>query len=391
MNILSIPSLVGGHSHLIPLYVMHQRYFRRLAYINNFFLVNEQSRSLLAKSGIDCIDMEYEISDEMNLHTASETIFSAERKSFDLLKPDIIVEDNCYTSPLISEKKGVPRISIHRTGFFRSIRREYRKSHHCHSAEKGDNGKKSNDLLAFWNGGPPQPTASSDIKFLKNYLHAKTKIIPGIPSIELLPENIPDPTSYFFSGPLTVQDNASGQLLSELKVFFENNKNKKKVFLTLGLIDNTAVGIYIHYLLNRGYCVITTVGYEVQSEDAKRRFFYNKFLPLNLISSSVDLVIHQCGSGMYHYPILHQKPAITLGTLCYDREDVALVLQTKGISKHVPHPNDDDAHLAIFIEYISQFERTELCNFDHLEQLKNEIHQTMLDFDIEEVIQYTLS
>ncbi|NIJ52982.1 glycosyltransferase family 1 protein [Dyadobacter arcticus] len=391
MNILSIPSLVGGHSHLIPLFVMHQRYFKRLPYVNNFFLVGEQSRALLSSSGINCVDAKYEISQDMSVSAMSETVFSAEKKSFDLVKPDIILEDNCFTSPLISEKNGVPRISIHRTGFFRSIDKTQRRHHHFHSAEKGDDGRKGNDLLAFLHEGLQPSDTMPDLKLLKKYLHAKTKVVPGIPSIELLPDNISNKESYFFSGPLIVKDNASEALISELKIFFDSNKNRRKVFLTLGLIDNSAVGVYIAYLLAQGYCVITTVHYEILNEAEQQRLFQNRFLPLDLVSSSVDLIIHQCGSGIYHYPILHEKPAITLGTLCYDREDVALVLQMRGVSKHVPHPKDDDSHLNIFKEFVRQFEDGNLCNFEQLSDLKSEVCQTMLAFDIEEVIQHTLN
>jgi hypothetical protein len=39
MNVLTIPYIAGGDSHLIPLYVLHQRYIRRMGSINNYFLL----------------------------------------------------------------------------------------------------------------------------------------------------------------------------------------------------------------------------------------------------------------------------------------------------------------------------------------------------------------
>src|SRR5690606_9210715 len=124
--------------------------------------------------------------------------------------------------------------------------------------------------------------------------------------------------------------NTSDLLIRNLDSYFKSNTGRKKVVLTLSLIDNSAVEIYIDYLLKKEFYVSTRVNYAVKNE--KHRVFQNKFLPLNKISSTVDLIIHRCGYGIYHYPILHEKPVITLGTLCYDREDVALVLPMKHVS-----------------------------------------------------------
>ncbi|WP_257669568.1 hypothetical protein [Parapedobacter tibetensis] len=391
MNILSIPSLVGGHSHLIPLFVFHQRYLRRLSYVNNFFLVGEQNKELLKASGINCVNLDYSVRSHHSLEKLRREIFAAEQESFDLIKPSIVIEDNCFTSPLISEKNGVPRISVQRTGFFRSIDNRYRREHHIHSAEKDDKGNRASRLLDFFHDQSQLNDSTPESKFLKQYLNAKTKIVPGIRSIEILPDSLSDDTSYFFAGPLTVKDNPSDLLIKNLEKFFEANRDRRKVFLTLGLIDNTPAEAYIDYLVEQEFCVITTVDYIVKKDHERPRVFQNKFLPLDIVSSSVDLIIHQCGSGIYHYPILNEKPAITLGTLCYDREDVAMVLQMKQVSKHVPHPKDNENHFEIFVECVDQFKNGRLCSLPMLLSLKREIHQTMLEFDIEEVIKHTLS
>jgi hypothetical protein len=391
MNILSIPSLVGGHSHLIPLFVLHQRYIKKLAKANNFFLVGEHHKKLLEDRGINCVNLDYAVQSRESLRTIRKKIFAVEQKAFDLINPSIIIEDNCYTSPLISERNGVPRISIHRTGFFRSIENQYRKRHHIHSAEKDDKGNRASHLLDFFNDQPQDNAQTVESRLLQQYLNAKTKIVPGIRSIEILPDSLSDDTSYFYAGPLIVKDNPSELLTKRLESFFENNRDRKKVFLTLGLIDNTAADVYIDYLLEQEFCVVTTVDYSVKNDRQGKRLFQNKFLPLNMVSSSVDLIIHQCGSGIYHYPILNEKPAITLGTMCYDREDVAIVLQMMQVSKHVPHPKDDENHFEIFVQCIEEFKSGKLSNLCKLLDLKREIHQTMLEFDIEEVIKHTLS
>jgi hypothetical protein len=187
-----------------------------------------------------------------------------------------------------------------------------------------------------------------------------------------------------------MKDNPSQVLLKDLDIFFRKNASRKTAFLTLGLVDNTSVSSYIDYLMSRGYAVITTVEHDTTEQDHKTRIFKNRFLPLDIVSSRVDLIIHQCGSGIYHYPILHQKPSITLGTQCYDREDVAMVLQTKRVSAHVPHPGDDEKHFDIFLKCIEKFEKNDLSDPETLAELRQEIVQTMLDFDIDKVVAFTL-
>lgn len=389
MNVLSIPSPVGGHSHLIPLFVLHQRYFKRLAHIRNSFLVNAENAELLKGGGVNCVNVNYSFDGGMTVQELGRALIDAEKRSYDMLGPSFIVEDNCFTSPLIAEKNGIPRISIHRTGFFRSIETSSRKSHHLHSSEKGDHGQKANNLMEFL-GGAVQAPHRSDRWFLRRYLHARTKIIPGIRSLEILPENLANSESYFFSGPLLMKDNPSQALLKELDNFFRENSSRKTAFLTLGLVESTSVSSYIDYLLVRGYAVVTTVEHHTVERDHKTRIFKNRFLPLDIISSRVDLIVHQCGSGIYHYPILYQKPSITLGTQCYDREDVAMVMQTKRVSAHVPHPGDDENHFDIFIKCIEKFEKNDLSDPETLAKLREEIMETMLDFDMEKVVAFTL-
>src|SRR5690606_22196169 len=143
----------------------------------------------------------------------------------------------------------------------------------------------------------------------------------------------------------------------------------------------------ITILLGKDYALITTVKTPVP-DDAVERVFVNKFLPLNLICSNVDLVIHQCGSGIYNYPILNNVASITIGTRCYDREDVALRLEELGISKHIPHPEDNPNYLEIFKQSIELFENNKLCDYKVMEKLRTEMYNTMLEFDITQVIDY---
>ena len=46
-------------------------------------------------------------------------------------------------------------------------------------------------------------------------------------------------------------------------------------------------------------------------------------------------MIHHCGSGTYHYPIVHTLPSLIIATGYYDRDDVAERLQELGAAIHI--------------------------------------------------------
>lgn len=395
MNVLSIPALGGGASHLIPLYVLHQRYFSRMDNWQNYFLLPQEQHQRFRQAGVDVLPINYHLAvrkQELDVSRHAPQLMELERKAFLRSRPDIILEDNSFSTPLIAEKNQVPRISIHRTGFFRSLPSEQKNPNHIHSLEKGFEEDRWFDASCILQPGRQAHSdrGNSDTQRLQAYLSPKTKLIPGIPSIEVLPEDVPNRSSYFYTGPLTVEDHPSSVLQQELNAFFAANQGRYKALVTLGLIDRTNVSCFITDLLKRGFAVVSTVRTQPCSKYATR-YFYNSFLPLHYICSQVDLVVHQCGSGMYHYPILNEKPAITLGTRCYDREDVAVRLQQLGVARHVPHFRDNPQFFSIFQEHVVRFEEGRLIDFNQLKKLKQEIYQTMLDFDMEQVIEYTLN
>lgn len=408
MKILTVPLITGGASHLIPLFVLQQRYFSRQPKVKNHFLVKASIHQLFQQYNISVVPVDYLLPDYteedrkriaeggkkeavevVNKHRKMVT--DMESKAYHHVQPDIVLEDNCLNAPLFSEKYGVPRISIQRTGMFRSLPEHLRNPNHTHSWEKGQKKKRSYDFSEILISDFPDisdPKNRSPLNLSKNYLNPKTKIIPGIPSIEVLPEGIKNKASYFYCGPLTVEDNPTEALIKELNQFFAHNKTKKKVFITMGLVDQSELSAYIDFLLQKGYAVVSSK--TVKGIDSPA-LYTNGFLPLNYICSHVDLVIHHCGSGMYHYPILNEKPTITLGTKCYDREDVGMRLELLGVSKHTPHPDDREDHLSIFESHLNSFENQSLCDFEKLKALKQEVYDTMLNFDIEEVLAFTTS
>lgn len=392
MNILNIPYFTGGLSHLLPLYVLHQRFLKNNTGVKNHFLVNSDSQKFLTMQGINCVPVDYVFEENMlvpgNFLRIKDYVLKKEKEAYDIVKPSLIIEDTSFFTPLIAEKNHIPRISIQRTGVFRSIDKRYRNGNHVHSLQKGSNIEKS---ASYTNLNDPEASAlnDSDSYFLQQYAKPKAKVIPGIPTIERLPQNIENRESYFYSGPLIVMDKPSENLSNRLDEFLNSNKQRPVVFITTGTIDRTPIENFIRFFVKSNYAVITTCNCEV-NEAYKQRVFYNKLLPLNHICGISDLVIHQCGSGMYHYPIMNKVPFLTIGTQCYDREDIALRLQELGVSGHIPHPDDNPDYWNIFLEMMSRFEKNTLTNYDMLERLRVEINETISNFEMEKVIQYSL-
>jgi hypothetical protein len=391
MNILSIPYITGGLSHFIPLYVLNNKLSKNNQ-IKNYFLVNKTIQKILKIKGIPFVQNNYALNNKLieNLESKkiNDYILKIEKEAFDEIEPKVLIEDCSFLTPLIAEKKNIPRISIQRTGIFRSIDESYRNSNHTHSIQKGYYSEKSNF----------DPTSKSkerngfnnlDNYFLEQYPKPKAKIIPGIPSIECLPNNIKDRESYFYSGPLIIKDKPSVILSNNMKDFLMSNKQKSIVFITTGTVDQTPVEKYIEYFVKRNYAVITTYNHKI-NEVYKEEVFYNKLFPLHYICKISNLVIHQCGSGMYHYPIMNRKPSLTIGTRCYDREDIAQRLQKLRISGHIPHPDDNSNHWNIFIEMVNKFEKNILVDYNMMDKLRLEIDVTMSNFKMEKVIQYAL-
>ncbi|MEC3875862.1 glycosyltransferase family protein [Chryseobacterium salviniae] len=389
MNILTIPYIAGGLSHLLPLYVLQQKYLRDNSGIKNHFLVNDNSQKLLTMQGIDFVPVNYTLKENLlkpgSPQEIKEDIIDMEKRAYEIVQPSLIIEDTSMLSPLIAEKNKIPRISIQRTGIFRSIDKSHRNEKHVHSLEKGNTGNSSENPSVLF-------TSNEDFNapFLTQYAHPKAKIIPGIPTIERLPENIENRNSYFYSGPLVVMDKPSKNLSVRLEEFLCNNKGKPVVFITTGTIDKTPIENFIEFFVQRNYAVITTC-YCGINEKYSREILYNKILPLHHICGISDLVIHQCGSGMYHYPIMNRIPSLTLGTQCYDREDVALRLQELGVSAHIPHPDDNPEYWNIFLKKIEQFENKTLIDYKMMDDLRNEINETITDFNMEKVIAYALT
>lgn len=401
MKILTIHPAGSGASRLIPLYVLDKRYIKRQKDIKNFFLVPSYYHNDLKKNDINVVDIDNSIDhdklakflSEDHDSNIEEKFFMGNKlkkniyKAIERVKPELVIEDLEPYTVLPCKEYNIPRISIRRTGQFRSLPESQRNSNHIHSCEKSNFDSKICDASIMLGHSVHDDTQNEDLNLIYQYPNSDAKIIPGIKSIEVLPNDIQDKDSYFYCGPLTVEDNPSKKMLEDLQVFFESNKGNKIVFITTGLVDNTSINEFIDILFDKNYTIISTVDIIV-NDNNKEKFLFSRVLPLNYICSKVDLVIHQCGSGIYHYPIMNDVASITIGTRCYDREDIALRLESLSVSKHIPHKLDDPKYIEVFKDCLDLFEKNKLCDFNILKKLKEEIYETMLSFDIGEVIKY---
>ncbi|WP_143092935.1 hypothetical protein, partial [Arsenicibacter rosenii] len=190
MNILTIPYIAGGLSHFIPLYVLQKKYLNNYYGIKNNFLVNNNLSKFLSIQNIDSLKIDYSVEQTFlpasNAKDIRDSIVKMERDAYDTVKPTVIIEDNAFLTPLIAEDNNIPRVSIQRTGIFRSINNKYRNSKHVHSMQKGIHNDKDK-FAPIW--ATILNDKNSDYFFWEVYAKPKAKVIPGIPSIERLPDN----------------------------------------------------------------------------------------------------------------------------------------------------------------------------------------------------------
>jgi UDP:flavonoid glycosyltransferase YjiC (YdhE family) len=143
-------------------------------------------------------------------------------------------------------------------------------------------------------------------------------------------------------------------------------------------------------LLDNGLAVVSSISIPNLTDAQREAYYYANYLPMHFVCSNVDLMIHQCGSGTYHYPILHDLPTITVGSGCYDREDVAVRLMELGVSVHLPGPVEQSDFRERFKSAIDQY-LTNPSGFlpqreEKLRGLNREIQETVAGFNFPEVL-----
>ncbi|MBS5907495.1 MAG: hypothetical protein KIC84_09760 [Dysgonomonas mossii] len=394
MKILFIPFY--KYSHQIPILVLYKKYFSTLKNVKFAILLPDKDNRYAEEYSIERLGFNYfppSIDGNENYMNVSALpdFLKAKENVIKEFSPDIVVEDFDFESAIFCQENSIPTISIQRTGVFRTSNPLYRNPLHTHSIEKEFINTRRIKVFNYKLYNPSDENINDHRYYLAEYnsysskksISANAKIIPGINIIEPIPE-CSNSQSYYYTGPLLPEDEKNASLMNCINSFVNTHKSTPKVFLTTGLVEKQDITPIFNILIKKGYAILTTVfpPYGIN----RSLIFYHPFLPLHFISEKVDLIIHQCGNGIYHYPLLHDKPAITLGTQCYDREEVALKLESLRLSTHVPSPFDDPNYLEKFIIGIDKFENRNLCDFDQIKKIKTSIQNTMHNFNVNDLI-----
>src|SRR6266545_3972611 len=331
MRLLFVPKRLGL-SHLIPLLSLNAKLTD--ASIKRAFLAPYKHHAHLRAMGIDVLNID---------HERTERGLRNEIAAFQQFRPDMVIDDCCFTTGIAAGIMGIPRITIQRTGMFPGMMPKSLSSKYPPSIGVGPENFHNLNL------NPEQR------EILASYVEAKVKIVPGIRTIEVLPSDLKNNLTYHFSGPLLMGDsdlqifgrqdlkgsNAIDIGLDEsLGRFFEANKKRKIIYITFGLIAKPG-GLVIdavRYLLDNDMAVVSSLKAPDLDKKQEERYYFSNFLPMHYVCSHADLMIHHGGCATYHYPIIHNVPMITVGTVSSDREGVSLRLQELGASIHLPAP-----------------------------------------------------
>ena len=389
MKVLFVPLPEGGAAHLIPLLALNQLLANTK--IETAFLVPRSMQEFLRQFGVQVVDIDNRRYTQNGLRT--------EMRAYKKFNPDVVVDDANPGTGLASALARVPRVAIQRTGMFPGG--EPRNKNLRHSMAHSE----LRDLPDVTFLGLPQPKTFTD------FFKAEMKIVPGIRSIELLPAHLQDDETYVFSGPLLLEDFMMGEVgLSSLKdldkslkinrfkdfgplrQFFEAHRNGPIIYATFGTHAEVFGPLQeaLRYLLDNGVAVVSSISIPDLSNAQREAYYYANYLPMHFVCSNVDLMIHQCGSGTYHYPILHGLPTITVGSGCHDREDVGERLMELGVSLHLPGPGEQIDFRERFKAAIDQY-LTDPSGFlpereKKLRELNREIQETSAGFNFAEVL-----
>ena len=388
MRVLFTLLPAGGLAHLIPLIALQKML---PSSSESAFLVPQFRHKFLRQYGLDVLDIDHQ--DLFN------NGFRTEMLAYGKFKPDVVIDDSSFTTGITIQMSKAARVAIQRTGMFPGGKP--RNDQHVHSM--GELDMKEVPDVTFM--GLKQPGCFTDL------FEAEAKIVPGLKPVELLPETLRDPDSYFFSGPLIIEDYlaqekgvtfmqvskenqhiASLTSFDPVREFFDANSERNIVYTTLGTIavNDTPEPVTeaIKRLLDDDVAVVSSINVPNLTDSQASRFYFASYLPMHFVCSNVDLVVHHCGSGTYHYPIIHEVPTITVGTGCYDREDVAVRLEELGVSEHLTEPNRPD--------FVERFTAAVARVFDdpeslgrrkqNLAALNEELRNTQASFNLEQVL-----
>lgn len=385
MKVLFVPMLQGGLSHLLPSLALNKMLANTS--IESAFLVPREQHAMLKESGVDVQILDID-------HQGFRTEIPAYKK----FAPDVVVDDASLSTGAATLFTGMPRVAIHRTGMFPGdVPRNPKHGHSMYLSPA--------DLKNKWKGlahlGLPEPKKLSDL------FRAAYKIVAGIPSIEILPEALQNDPTYFFAGPLVMDDHLVGNISSgnkygftlsnsknftPLQQFFETNRDRKRVYVTFGTVAKPTPEVHdcLQFLTDNGIAVVSSIKLQSLSESQQELYYHAPYLPMHYVCSNVDLMVHHCGCGTYQYPLIHEVPQIVIGTQCHDRDDVGMRLEDLGTAIYMPSPGENENFVSDFKRAVEQYfadsGRLLQEKKQNLAKLKLEVDRTVSNFNFESVL-----
>jgi hypothetical protein len=384
MKVLFVPMLQGGLAHLLPLVSLNKMLANTA--VETAFLVPRQQHAILRESGVEVLNIDHQG-------------FRSEIPAYKKYAPDVVVDDASLTTAAASRLTGVTRVAVQRTGMFPGDVPRNKKHGHSMAISTAD-------LKSKWAGlaylGLPEPKAFSDL------FHAPYKIVPGIPSIEVLPRALQSDPTYFFSGPLVMDDYLVNNLRSgnktrfslsdsknfdPLQEFFERNRGRKRIYVTFGTVAKPTREVHecLQFLMDSGMSVVSSIKLDNLNQAQQELYYHAPYLPMHYVCANVDLMVHHCGCGTYQYPLMHEVPSIIVGTQCHDRDDVGMRLDELGTSIYLPGPRENENFVGDFKAAIEQYFEESGSFIEekkkNLAALNQEVERTVNDFDFEYVLQ----
>ncbi|HEX6290699.1 MAG TPA: nucleotide disphospho-sugar-binding domain-containing protein [Herpetosiphonaceae bacterium] len=384
MRVLFTSHLPPHIAHEIPLLALDN--LLKDTSIETAFLVPRSEHEFLKRLGARVLNVDH-------------IGFRTEMEAYGEFSPDVVIDDASFTTGFATTLSKIPRIAIQRTGMFPgTVARNPRHRHSMRTADVKEIIKSLPDVTVL---GLPQPEVFSDL------FDAVLKIVPGIRSVEMLPEPVKDDPSYIFAGPLLLEDLVISKTKSAshdfdtdaarkreaLEAFFEARQGQPIVYATFGTTAKATAPIpyCIRYLLSNNIAVVTNIKVDGLNPRQQALYCYQPYVPMHYVCSKVDLMIHHCGSATYQYPLLHELPTITIGTKCYDRDDVAVRLAELGASVHLPAPDEHENFVKAFQEAIQNYFDPASDFMQQKKQnialLSAEVKQTAATFSFEDVLQ----
>jgi hypothetical protein len=385
MKVLFIPMLEGGLAHLLPLLALNK--MLEHTSIETAFLVPRKRHEMLRQSGVNVLDIDH-------------AGFRSEIPAYKKFGPDVVVDDASLTTSTATLFTGMPRLAIQRTGMFPGGVPRNNRHGHSMAISPEDLRRKCAGFALL---GLPEPKAFSDL------FRAECKIVPGIPSVEVLPPPLQNDPTYFFSGPLLMDDYLVDQLggsserstgidpgnfknFAPLQKFLDLNRERKRLYVTFGTIARATREMYdcLKFLLDNDMAVVSTIRLDNLSASQRELYFYAHYLPMHFVCCNIDLMIHHCGSGTYQYPLIHEVPSVIIGTQCHDRDDVGMRLAELGTAVYLPGPGENETFVRDFKQAVEQYFEEEggfmAEKKNNLAVLSKEVKRTTEAFDLEAVL-----